>query len=247
LPKGKINMSNLPTIQSSDDGWGAAAAENAARVIKGTLLKFSDWRWTKGKEGIEVKNGTQLVALSTAAGWVKWANNKPVEYRMREPGRALPERQELGDLDQSEWEIGPNGEPKDPWQNTRFVYLIDPLTAEAYTFSTPNWGGRQAVNDLAEQIQRKRYGRPGAVPLVELQAEPHQTKYGRKSKPVFKVIDWRSGAPRGENAIEDISSNEDHSAPALAGRASAFAGAAPALTAAASTETASAFDDEIPF
>jgi hypothetical protein len=215
-------------------------------MIKGALLKYNDWRWTKGKN-VEVKTGTSLLALSTAAGWVKWFGGKPVEYRMREPGRALPDREELGDLDQAEWELGPNNEPKDPWQNTRFVYFVDPVTAEDYTFSTATFGGRDAVNKLAEQIQRKRYGRPGAVPLVELAAEPMLTKFGNKSKPFFKVIEWRSGAPREENAIEDISSNADHSAPALAGRASAFAGAAPALAAAASTETAIAFDDEIPF
>jgi hypothetical protein len=27
--------------------------------------------------------------------------------------------------------------------------------------------------------------------LVELQAQPHHTKFGRKSKPFFKIIEWR--------------------------------------------------------
>jgi hypothetical protein len=76
------------------------------------------------------------------------------------------------------------------------VYLVDPVSAEAYTFVTASWGGRQAVSDLAEQIQRARYARPGASPLVELHAEPWVTKFGRKSKPFFKVIGWRGGGPR---------------------------------------------------
>jgi hypothetical protein len=33
-----------------DDGWSHAAAEAAERSIRGTLLKFADWRWTAGKE-----------------------------------------------------------------------------------------------------------------------------------------------------------------------------------------------------
>ena len=70
---------NLVIIQN-DDGWDDAAAENAERVIKGTLLKFNDWRWTKGKEGTEVEEGTALVALGTAAAWVKWRDGKPIEY-----------------------------------------------------------------------------------------------------------------------------------------------------------------------
>ena len=134
------------------------------------------------------------MALGTAAAWVKWYGGKPVEYLMRQPGKKLPERDELSDPEGcGTWETGPDGNPKDPWQNTRFVYLVDPVSAEAYTFVTASWGGRQAVNDLAEQIQRVRYGKPGASPLVELHAEPWMTKFGRKSKPFFKVIDWRGG------------------------------------------------------
>jgi hypothetical protein len=191
-------MNDLAVVQS-DDGWADAAAENAERVIKGTLLKYSDWKWTKGKESIEVEKGITLVALGTTAAWVKWSGGKPVEYIMRQPGKKLPERDELGDLDKTKWELGPDGQPKDPWQNTRFVYFVDPVSAEAYTFVTASWGGRQAVNDLADQIQRVRYGNPGGSPLVELHAEPWGTKYGRKSKPFFKVIDWLGG---GQQAID---------------------------------------------
>src|SRR5262249_35672947 len=134
---------------------------------------------------------------STAAGWVKWVNGKPAEYRMRQPGRRLPDREELGDLDEAEWEAGPDGEPRDPWQSTRFVYLVDRLTAEAYTFSTSSYGGRAAVNDLANQIQRMRFAHPGAVPVVELRATPMLTRFGRKSRPWFKVIDWLPGGSDG--------------------------------------------------
>jgi hypothetical protein len=63
-------------------------------------------------------------------------------------GKKLPERDELGDLNKTEWELDPDDQPKDPWQNTRFVYLVDPISAEAYTFVTASWGGRQAVNVL---------------------------------------------------------------------------------------------------
>ena len=42
-----------------------------------------------------------------------------------------------------------------------------------------------------------RNARPGLVPVVQLQAAPKsQTKFGRKSKPFFKVVDWRGGRPR---------------------------------------------------
>ena len=137
-------MNNLATVQQDEDGWGDAAAESAERVIKGTLLKFADWNWSKGKEGTKVDEGTALVALDTAAAWVKWEEGKPVEYRMRQAGYRLPEREELGDLEERDWEAGPDNKPKDPWQNTRFVYMVDPVSAEAFTFSTSSWGGRGA-------------------------------------------------------------------------------------------------------
>jgi hypothetical protein len=114
----------------------------------------------------------------------------------RQPGKRLPDRDELSDPECcGTWETGPDGKPRDPWQNTRFVYFVDPTSAEAFTFVTASWGGRQAVNDLAEQIQRMRYARPDASPLVELHAEPWLTKFGRKSKPFFKVINWHGGEP----------------------------------------------------
>jgi hypothetical protein len=180
------------TTMGGDDGWGDAAAEAGERQIRGTLLKFADWRWSAGKEGTPIEDGTKLVALATAAMWQRWENGRPVESRIREPGRRLPDRDELGFDDEAEWEAGPSGQPQDPWRNTRLVYLVDPQTAEAFTFSTSSWGGRGAVNDLGDQITRMRTVHRDAVPIVELQAAEMPTKFGRKSKPVFKIVGWKS-------------------------------------------------------
>jgi hypothetical protein len=176
----------------ANDGWDDAAAEAGERTIKGTLLKFADWKWSAGKAATPVADGTKLVALATAAGWVRWENGKPAEYRMRQPGRRLPDRDELGYNDETEWPVGPSGEPQDPCRNTRWVYLVDPVTAEAFTFTTSSWGGRGAVTDLGDQISRMRTVHPDAVPIIELRAAEMLTKFGRKSKPVFKIIGWKS-------------------------------------------------------
>jgi hypothetical protein len=182
---------NLP-VPTGDDGWSEAASEAAERTIRGTLLKFADWRWTSGKEAAPIADGTRLVALATAAMWQRWQGGKPVEVVLRQPGRRLPEREELSHQNQNEWEEGPNGERKDPWQNTRLVYLVDPSTAAAFTFSTSSWGGRGAVTDLADAIARMRTVYADAVPIVELRAAEMPTKYGRKSKPLFKIVGWKS-------------------------------------------------------
>ena len=197
-------MSNDLVRRSESDGWSDAASEASERTIRGTLLKFADWRWTAGNEAAPVASGTRLIAMATAAMWVRWENGKPAEYRIREPGGRLPERFELDHDDEDEWEIGPSGDPQDPWRNTRLVYLIDPQTAEAFTFSTSSWGGRGAVNDLGDQIARMRTVHPDAVPVVELQAAEMPTRYGRKSKPLFKVAGWRNLTEQEHGGMREI-------------------------------------------
>jgi hypothetical protein len=96
-------------IPRSNDGWDAAAAEASERMIRGKLLKFADWRWTVGKEATPVGTGTRLVAMATTAMWVRWEGGKPVEYRIREAGRRLPERDGLGHDDESRWETSLSG------------------------------------------------------------------------------------------------------------------------------------------
>jgi len=193
---------NMSTdLTTTDDGWLDAAAEANARVLRGSLLRFNDWNWSKNKEGEPVEKGTKLVALGTAAAWARWAGGKPVEYRMRQSGKPLPDREELGNTDQSQWEMGPDGKtPRDPWQSTRLVYLVDPDTAEAFTFSTSSWGGREAVINLGDAIARMRSAHPKALPVVSLEATAMHTRYGRKSKPVFKIVDWKAA---GEGVWEE--------------------------------------------
>jgi hypothetical protein len=187
-----------------DDGWDDAAAEANARLLRGTLLKFADWRWTKGKEAVEVPSGTELTALATAAAWTKWQAGKPVQYLVREAGKPLPHRDELGDNNAGDWELGPDGQPKDPWQNTRFVYLVDDQTAEAFTFSTSSYGGRDAVIQLGDQIGRMRLAHPNAVPVVALRSAPMMTRFGRKSRPVLQVVGWRGGSDTAEQPAKQL-------------------------------------------
>jgi hypothetical protein len=223
-------MNDLVVINNnSNDGWGDAAADAGERVTRGTFLKFAEWKWTKGKEGTEVPDGTRLAAVGTAYGWVKWEQRKPVKYVMREPGKKLCEREELGDLNKEDWEAGPDGQPKDCWQATRFVHLMDPFTAELFTFSTSSWGGKDAVMDLGDQITRVRHANPGAIPIVELGAAPYITKFGRKSKPVFKVVEWKKGGSLVEG--DEPRPQIEH-----AGTKSAKA-----------VETATALDDDLPW
>jgi hypothetical protein len=202
---------DIKMLVQSDDGWDDAAAESSDRTIRGTLLKFANATWSRGKEGTDIKEGTRLVALDTAAAWVKWFQSRPIAHKLRRAGHRLPDRNELGDLDEVDWEIGPDGKPKDPWQNTRFVYFSDAMSGEEFTFSTSTWGGRAAVSDLAEEIYRMRRDKPGALPVVELCAAPMLTRFGKKSKPLFRVIDWCTSASLSDQVNDTTPLSENKS------------------------------------
>ena len=195
-----IEQQHIP----ADDGWDDAAGEAGERAIRGDLLKFNDGHWTAGKKGAALGDGARLAALATTAMWVRWADGKPVEHIVRRPGERLPERDTLGHTHEGEWETGPGGEPKDPWANTRLVYLANTATAEAYTFSTSSWGGRAAVIELGDQIARMRSAHPDATPIVELRSAEMTTRFGPKSRPAFQVVDWKNVDAKSTETAEPV-------------------------------------------
>ena len=124
--------------------------------------------------------------------WVRWDDSKPIEHRITHPGQLHPDRADLPDLDQATWERGLNGDPADPWRDTRYLRLIDPRTGQDFTFVTDTYGGRKAVGDLKSQIANVRFAHPGAVPVVQLGSTMMKTAFGLKPRPEFKVVGWRN-------------------------------------------------------
>jgi hypothetical protein len=192
IMKERLMTNDLVTYET-DDGWGDAAAEYNDTLNRGEFLKCPEGFWSVGKEGSALPRDTRLVATSTTAAWVKWSGNRPVESHIRRPGEQLAEREELGDLDESAWEAGPDGRPRDPWQNTRYCYFVNPEAAAVYTYSTSSWSGRSAVSGLGDQIARMRLARPGSLPIVEFDSAPHKTKFGLKRKPILRIVGWVGG------------------------------------------------------
>jgi hypothetical protein len=169
------------------------AASAVDRLIRGQMLKYIDWRYLAGRERTPLALGTRLAALAETAFWQRWEGQESKEIIPRPPGGVLPYREDLSHRDESQWPIGLSGDRTDPWQNSRAVYFADPKTAQIYTFLTSSWGGRSAVADLSGQIARMRLARPGAVPIVELQATEMPTRFGMKSRPDFRAVEWVGG------------------------------------------------------
>jgi hypothetical protein len=172
---------------------GFTVAEKAGNnLIVGKMLKFTiDGKYKVDKADI-LPDNTSLVAIDVTTGWVNWQDGKPQEHRVTHPGQLHPDRADLPDQDKATWERGLNGEPADPWRDTRYLRLIDPRTGQDYTFVTDTYGGRKAVGDLKSQIANVRFAYPGAVPVVQLGSTMMQTAFGLKPRPEFKVVGWRN-------------------------------------------------------
>jgi hypothetical protein len=193
-----------------DDGWNSSIDDDTSgRQIQGTLLRFDDKQWSTGKEKTPVPTGTCLIALDIRQGWKRWEDGKVAEF-VTEIGGHYPKRHELGHTDETLWECGPDDKPSDPWQNSREVLLMNPHTCEAFTFCSASAGGRSAVDALRTAVRNARRLRPGVVPLISLEWQPMPTKFGMKSKPYLKIVDWSvPGAETLAIANDDTSGMHD--------------------------------------
>ena len=107
-----------------------------------------------------VPAGTRCIAHVDALefGWVKWVDNQPVERRSGSVAdRYMPvSRSELGDLDESKWEIQPDGTRRDPWQFQAQLPLTRLDTQETLEFTTGSKGGLRAIGIAVAGIRQAR-------------------------------------------------------------------------------------------
>jgi hypothetical protein len=191
---------SLPAIA----GNGFDDTDISNRVVQGTIVKFLDGRWTD-RSGLPLP--AQLIVLGITSCVQRWEDRKPAETIRKEPGKPLPSVEALNaKIPEDEWEIGPSGEPRPPWQLQRVVYLIDPISAATYTFISATVGARIAVERLSEQTRMMRTLRGASVvPLVKLDSAPMKTRFtANKQRPAFTVVEWRylGGGNGGAPAIE---------------------------------------------
>ncbi len=132
------------------DGWDSHSSDEGAGLVRGPLIKFADWRYTRGGEPLA--DGTAFLAIDVAMAWVMFVPGGPPIHVLPGPSGYLPDRNTLGYLDESQWEFK-FGERQDPWHNTRYVYLFDPDTAEISTLATSSGGGQPQHRQLAAPVE----------------------------------------------------------------------------------------------
>jgi hypothetical protein len=169
----------------------------APQYIIGKMLRFSKGDWLVNKDD-KVDTGTKFTVNldELLAGWIKWLDSKPVEHLMVPiASGAMPKlRPELGDLDQALWERDRQGTPKDPWQFTNYLPMLDER-GELYTFTTSSRGGIGAIARLGRQYAKHRRRHPDVFPLIAINNDSYQHKIkelGRIKFPVFEPAGYVS-------------------------------------------------------
>ena len=200
-------MSEIQTRNSTEVGavqrnvftqYGEQASQ---RNIVGRLLKFSKGDYLVGEHNAEMPRGTELVANmdELMIGWIKWEDNKPVEQIM---GRLTdeyqpPKRKELGDHDETQWELDDKNEPRDPWQFSNYLIMKTPGEDDPeealFTFTASSKGGIGAIGELCKAYGKAMRLRPDQFPVVKLSvgSYAHSNKqFGRIKFPIFEIVGW---------------------------------------------------------
>ena len=199
----------------------AAANQNLNKLI-GTLLTFkketgapAGGRFRHGKEKVELKLGTRLVALmgEIRHGHVKWQGGQPLKAIHKLVDVPMLNRSVLGDNDETAWPISElTGKPADPWLHTIYVPLVTLDGGNYYTFSTKSYYGRCAAYGLVDLYPILARQHPGQYPIVELGCEIiPKPKYDDVVAPTFEIVGWTN---KPQLALTDGGSDEEQAAPA---------------------------------
>jgi hypothetical protein len=210
----KKTETTLPT-QAGSNVFAVYGESAGPGHIVGELLKFSKGDWLAGQFNRELSDGTKLVAVmdSLAVGLQRWENQRPVAYRMGllVEGFVPPQRDELGDTDEALWECDDAGKPRDPWQFTNYLRLVNTENPDqTFTFTTSSKGGLGAIAKLCREYGRacEKEGRKDQYPLVKLSTGSYAHRdrsLGRIKFPEFLVLGWveKSDFSRVRDPIND--------------------------------------------
>jgi hypothetical protein len=163
--------------------------------MPGPLVKFD------GKEGhfVLASNDEKLDLMRRYiarlpdmwVGWIKFNGEGEPPSRvggLLYDGYVMPPREALGDLDESDWPLGLDDQPTDPWLHQQLIPIQDAGTWEVLCFGTTSPTGRTAVGALLRAYNRMRRADPNAVPIIQLvpSSYMHRT-FGKVNIPAFKI------------------------------------------------------------
>lgn len=158
------------------------------RLLQGTKAKCVDGRWNAD----DLPLPDALLVVGHTRGLQCWKGGELLD-EIDERDGPLPDVGELNDqIPQTEWETGLDGNPRPPWAIVYVVYLVDPETAELYTFINSTFGARMAYERLVDKLEiMQRLRGTNVTAIVKPDSRPMKTKVGVKLRPEFTIFEWR--------------------------------------------------------
>jgi hypothetical protein len=183
-------MSNDAT--RNNDGFDDDGASE--QLLQGDILRCVDGVWSTRESG-NFPQGKRMLVVRTTKALQHWEDQKPIDTIMEQPGKPLPDADELNEkIPESDWNIGLDGKPRPPWVLQHIAYLLDQsgVAASRYTFINSTKGARIAVARLRQKVADDHLltGKT-RLPIVELGAAPMKTPHGIKQRPDFNIVAWR--------------------------------------------------------
>jgi len=202
----QTQKASAPAVQQYDNPWLEAAAEAGSEF--GKILKFVKGEWQVGEDTLS--EGTEFITFidEVARGWVKFEDKSATDRRIVKVAAGHPPtREELGDTDSSEREIGDDGKPRDPWV-AQWLLPMSPVDAEGdlTVFATSSKGGINAIGLLCKVYGRSQ--RNGLLPIVALKCASYKNPtYGKVLKPDLPIVGWHGAAspPQAPSASPSLS------------------------------------------
>jgi hypothetical protein len=179
--KQNAEVENIQTAAQADSGFEKIA-------------KFKKGHFSVDEE--EIPLGTEYIAHARAWAkcWIKFVDGEVKERKMYRValGEKPPEREELGDQDESNWSDGLDGKPADPWVYQYLLPLENPANGDVIVFVTSSFGGRRAIADLCSAyVRRAAKAANCGQPIIKLGVTDMPTKkFGKVPRPLFEVDRW---------------------------------------------------------
>jgi hypothetical protein len=190
---------NLPAPGSNGANPFIAFASGADGVPLRFDAKVGAWKLGLGADAVTIPNGTLVVGQMSYLShvWSKWEDQKRTGREVAMVGNwEIPKRRDqLDDFDQSFWATDEEtGQPKDPWQQSFELPMVNAETDELWIFSTNSKGGVAAVKKLSGAYGRGQNKHPGCYPVIELSSGGYQhpiRSRGYINTPLLSITDWQ--------------------------------------------------------
>jgi hypothetical protein len=190
---------SLARVASADDGFAGyevavegAEQQSFGQVIQGTLLKFANEGNWQTRDTEVIPPSQEFVVVGVGRVVQKWQSSMPIETIVLSPGQKFPDVERMNEeVPRSEWELGPGGRPRGPWQAQQILYMLDVASMDKYSFPTGTIGGGRAIQELVKKTNWIRNCKgANTYPVITLSNTFMPTRFGGRQRPHFIVKRW---------------------------------------------------------